>query len=226
MESSESETGRAARLLGSLTQRPAVEPAIFVGLAFIFIWVIRPTEHDWLKVPFLAVIVAIPFASNYMHRDRLPALGIRVDNLWSSALEVGLFTAIMALSVLLIGISTGTEPTARPDIGRSILLSPMWGLIQQYAMQSFTYRRLREGTHRPVVAAALTALLFASLHYPNAALALATLVGGFFWCLLFERTPNLFTLALSHGWLAILLRASWPAEWLHNLRIGPSFWTW
>jgi len=46
------------------------------------------------------------------------------------------------------------------------------------------------------------------------------------WCLLFYRQPNLFILALSHGWLAVLVRYSWPAEWLRNLRIGPSYWTW
>ncbi len=69
-------------------------------------------------------------------------------------------------------------------------------------------------------------MLFASLHYPNMALVLVTLVGGYAWCRLFERHPNLITLAVSHGWLAVLLRAFWPAEWLHNLRIGPGFWTW
>ena len=53
-----------------------------------------------------------------------------------------------------------------------------------------------------------------------------TLVGGYVWCRLFHRQPNLFTLAISHGWLAVLVRYSWPAEWLHNLRIGPGYWTW
>ncbi len=93
-------------------------------------------------------------------------------------------------------------------------------------MQSFTYRRLREATERPPIAAGLTALLFAALHYPNLPLLLLTLAGGYVWCRLFERHANLITLALSHGWLAVLLRATWPAEWLHNLRIGPSYWTW
>lgn len=212
--------------MGALTAGPILEPVIFVALALAFLWIVRPTGNDWLKIPFLTIIVLIPFISNLLHRDSPRELGLRLDNLWPSAREVALFTLIAAASVVLMGWLSGGVPALRPGLWRSIVLYPGWGLIQQYAMQSFTYRRLREGTQRPIIAAALTALLFASLHYPNTALALATLVGGFFWCLLFQRHPNLLTLAPSHGWLAVLLRASWSAEWLHNLRIGPSYWTW
>ncbi len=93
-------------------------------------------------------------------------------------------------------------------------------------MQSFTYRRLRDANPRPSLAALHAAILFAALHYPNTPLVLVTLAGGYVWCRLFERHPNLITLAVSHGWLAVLLRAFWPADWLHNLRIGPTYWTW
>ena len=226
-----SQEGPAGRQTGSPTTarsvRSVAEPLVFVGLALAFLWVIRPTDNDWLKIPFLVIVVAIPFLSNYLHRDTLRELGLRFDNFWPSAREVGLFSLVAAAAVIAIGVLSGAGPSTRPGLWRSVLLYPGWGLIQQYAMQSFTYRRLREGTgHRPVVAAALTALLFASVHYPNTALALATLLGAFTWCLLFERRPNLFTLAISHGWLAMLLRISWPALWLHNLRIGPSYFTW
>lgn len=206
--------------------RAAAQPLAFVGLALAYIWIVRPTHDDWLKIPFLAVIVLVPFASNLVHRDRPRELGWRLDNLWPSAREVAMVTAAGAALVLAVGALTDAAPAIWPGMARSFLLYPFWGLVQQYAMQSFTYRRLREGTGRPVAAAALTALLFASLHYPNLALASVTLVGAYVWCRLFERHPNLFTLALSHGWLAVLLRASWPALWLHNLRIGPGYWTW
>ncbi len=170
--------------------------------------------------------MAIPFASVYRHGDRLRELGLRVDNLGRSALEVGLFTVGAALAVVAIGALAGDGFRPWPGRERALLLYPFWGLAQQFAMQSFTYRRLREATPRPPLVAALTAFLFAIVHYPNLALTGVTFVGGFFWCLLFQRRPNLITLAISHGWLAVLLRASWPAEWLHNLRIGPGFWTW
>ena len=147
-------------------------------------------------------------------------------DLAASAREVGLATLLGAIIVVAIGLFVGHAPESRPGIVRAILLYPFWGLAQQYAMQSFTFRRLRGATGAVLAAAALTGILFGVAHWPNLALALVTAVGGFFWCLLFHRNPNLLTLAISHGWLAVVLRASWPAEWLHNLRIGPTFWTW
>jgi hypothetical protein len=204
----------------------AVEPLAFVGLAFLYIWIVQPTRVDWLRVPVMAVIVLIPFASAVLHGDRLRDLGLRIDNLGESVREVGLATVAGGVLIVAIGLSVGHAPESRPGLVRALLLYPFWGLAQQYAMQSFTFRRLREATGNVPVAAGVAALLFGAAHYPNLALASVTAVGGFFWCLLFQRHPNLLTLAVSHGWLAVVLRASWPAEWLHNLRIGPSFWTW
>ncbi len=204
----------------------AVEPLLFVGLALLYIWVIQPTRNDWIRVPVMAGIVLIPFASAFLHGDRWRDLGLRIDNLAVSAREVGLATLLGAIIVVIIGLLVGQAPASRPGIVQAILLYPLWGLAQQYAMQSFTFRRLRASTNNALTAAALTGILFGVAHWPNLALALVTAVGGFFWCLLFYRNPNLLTLAISHGWLAVLLRASWPAEWLHNLRIGPTFWTW
>ncbi len=197
-----------------------------MGLAILYIWLVRPTGNDWVKGPMLAAIVMIPFASNLLHRDKRRDLGLRLDNLTASAREVALMTFVAAIAVAIIGLGSGHAPVFRRGLVTSLLLYPFWGLAQQYAMQSFTYRRLRDATARPSLAAALAAVLFASLHYPNMPLVLVTLAAGYVWCRLFERHPNLITLAVSHGWLAVLLRAFWPAAWLHNLRIGPGYWTW
>jgi hypothetical protein len=210
----------------AFTPRSAIEPLLFVVLGLVYSWVIRPTGNDWLKIPSLTLVVLIPFASNLLHKDRLRDLGVRLDNLAGSALEVGLATAMGAAAVLAIGALAGSAPAFPRGVLGAFLLYPAWGLVQQYAMQSFTYRRLREATASPGLSAAGAAFLFAILHWPNLALAAVTLVGGYVWCRLFERRPNLLTLAVSHGWLAVLLRYSWPAEWLHNLRIGPGYWTW
>lgn len=213
-------------LSGRAKARSVGEPLVFVGLGLVYVWVLQPTHNDWLRIPFMTLIVLIPFASAVSHRDRLRDLGLRLDNLGVSAREVGLATLVGAIAVLAIGWATGAGPTWHRGMLGPFLLYPFWGLAQQFAMQSFTYRRLREAVGRPAPTAAITAALFASLHWPNLALAALTLVGGYVWCRLFERHPNLITLALSHGWLAVLLRYWWPPEWLHNLRIGPSFWEW
>jgi hypothetical protein len=225
MESSSKKTGTGS-LRAALIARPAIEPLVFVGLALVYVWVVRPTRNDWLKIPFLTIIVLIPFVSNFLHRDRLRDLGLRLDNFWASAREVGIAALVGAVAIAAVGLATGAGPVLRRSMLDSFLLYPIWGLVQQYAMQSFTYRRLYQGLGRPAGSAAITALLFASVHWPNWPLALLTLVGGYVWCRLFQRHPNLFTLALSHGWLAVLLRYSWPAEWLHNLRIGAGYWAW
>lgn len=213
-------------LRGVFTSRPVWQPAAFVVLALTFVWLIQPTGNDWLMMPFLAVIISIPFLSITLHGDRPSELGLRLDNLPSSLREVGIATAVGAVVVLGIGALAGEEPEFAGGTLRSLVVYPGWGLIQQFAMQSFTYRRIREGTRSPNTAALATAVSFSALHYPNWALAGITLVGGYVWCRLFERHPNLFTLALSHGWLAVLLRASWPDVWLRNLRIGPEYWHW
>ncbi|NIR44297.1 MAG: CPBP family intramembrane metalloprotease [Gemmatimonadetes bacterium] len=204
----------------------ALEPLLFVALALLYVWVVQPTDNDWIRVPVMTVIVLIPFVSAFRHGDSLGELGLRIDNIGASAAQVGAATAAGAIVVVAIGLLAGHAPESRPGIVRAILLYPFWGLAQQYAMQSFTFRRIRESVGSPVAAASMAAVLFGAVHWPNLPLALVTAIGGVVWCLLFHRTPNLITLALSHGWLAVLLRAAWPAEWLHNLRIGPSYWTW
>ncbi|MGD8868561.1 MAG: hypothetical protein PVI01_13060 [Gemmatimonadales bacterium] len=226
MAANEQEGSRIESWRTVLVSRPAWEPATFVALALAYAWLIRPSGNDWLKIPFVAVIVVIPFLSNYLHGDRLRDLGLRVDNLPPSLREVGIATVVGAVAVVSIGLLAGNEPVFGRRALKSLLVYPGWGLIQQYALQSFTYRRIREAIGRPRVAAAVSAMAFAALHYPNLALAGMTLAGGYVWCRLFERHPNLFTLAVSHGWLAVLLRASWPNVWLHNLRIGPEYWSW
>jgi hypothetical protein len=196
-----------------------------VALALVYIWILQPTRIDAIRIPFITIVVLIPIASALWHRDRLPELGLRLDNLATSVKEIGIATAIGAVLILAIGLPAGGG-RAWSGMWSGLATYPFWGLAQQYAMQSFTYRRLREGWGRPGAAAAGAAILFGVAHWPNVALALVTAVGGYVWCRLFERHPNLLTLALSHGWLAVLVRWAWPAEWLHNLRIEPSFWTW
>lgn len=202
-----------------------LEPVVFVGLAFVYIWFLKPTGDDRIRVPYLAIVVLIPMLSNLLHRDRLPELGLRLDNLRISAREVGIVTAAGALLVIGIGLLTG-GPHPWSGMWEGFFTYPAWALAQQYAMQAFTLRRMREVVPSSTAAAALTAFLFGIVHAPNVALALVTAVGGYVWCRLFLRHPNLLTLAISHGWLAVLARVFWPAEWLRNLRIGPAFFTW
>ena len=123
--------------------RSAAEPLLFVGLALLYIWVLQPTRNDWIRVPVMVLIVLIPLASPFLHRDRLRDLGLRADNVWASAREVGLATLAGAVVIVGIGLLAGQAPQWRSGIVSAFLLYPFWELAQQYAMQYFTFRRFR-----------------------------------------------------------------------------------
>ena len=202
-----------------------LEAFFFVFLAMSFIWIIKPMRNDWLSLPFLAGVVLIPFLSSYYHGDSLRDIGFRLDNFRSSAQSVGLFTLVAALFVMLIGFFAGSTLSLPLKSVVNFLTYPLWGLAQQYAMQGFIHKRLREGLNNRYVAVICTAGLFGIIHWPNPLLTAFTFFGGIAWCLFYDREPNLFTLAISHGILAVLVYYLGPEDWVRHLRIGPAYYT-
>lgn len=166
----------------------------------------------------------IPITSNLLHGDGLRELGLRFDNLWRSAFEVGIASVGLAAPIVAVAALARRGLDLRLGSGAALVLYPVWAFLQQYALQAFAYRRLREGLGRPGRAASIAALIFAVVHLPNAILVGCTMIAAYVWCRLYERAPNLFTLAVAHGWLAVLLNVSWPQTWLHTLRVGPGYW--
>ena len=66
------------------------------------------------------------------------------------------------------------------------------------------------------------AILFGAIHLPNPILAPVTAVAGYIWCRLYEGSPNLFTLAASHAWLATMLMTHVPK--VHRvMHLGPGY---
>ena len=100
-----------------------------------------------------------------------------------------------------------------------------WAFLQQIGLQIFLTRRMQHVFKNPMIVAAASSLLFAMMHFPNPILMGFTFIGGFFWCLLFQKRPNLYALALSHAWLAVIALYCFPMEWMHQLRFGPDYWT-
>ena len=84
-------------------------------------------------------------------------------------------------------------------------------------MQTFFTRRIETFMDNPITIAAASATLFSLIHFPNPVLMVLTWVGGFYWTYSFLNSPNLYALALSHGWLAVMLRfeisSSSPKTW-------------
>jgi membrane protease YdiL (CAAX protease family) len=109
-----------------------------------------------------------------------------------------------------------------------LVFLPLWGLMQQYILQAFIYRRLRfilvpeqlspnENALRVRLAIFSAAALFALVHAPNLPLMTLSLASGLIWSWAYERAPNLFALALSHCLMSAVALATLP---VHSMSIG------
>jgi len=130
--------------------------------------------------------------------------GFRLDN-FKKASRACLFFGLPALFVL---ITYGIFYKGYHPLWRSVLvillIYPVWGLIQQFALQVFVNKNLRElgmglGIRVPIVA-----LLFGLSHFPNYPLMVLVLILGLATTLIYEKTPNIPALAILHGFLGTL----------------------
>lgn len=206
-----------------LTGTAALEVAGFTLLLLSYIW-------GWQGAFPGAMIVIISggllwvLASNFLiHGDRPRALGLRVDNLPRSAIEVGAVTVLLALLLAGGGWALGSlRPVGSLTLRRLPWLL-FWAFVQQYALQGFILTRLREVLGEGLAAVFTAAAVFALLHLPNPPLTAATFVMGCVWGPLFRRTPNLFTLACSHTILAVVMSHSLSQALMHGMKVGPGY---
>lgn len=179
------------------------------------------------------LIVAIPTAlaflfiiySHVLRGENAHDLGFRVDNFFQAIRLLLLPMLVIAGIVLLIGSLSGWRPDFfRWHAERLILLQLAlgfgWGFLQQYVLQSFMNRRAQIIWGRGTVSILVTALIFSALHFPNPWLMVATFVGGLVWAFVYQRQPNLFALALSHGVMTWVIVSALPPWALNHLRIG------
>lgn len=90
--------------------------------------------------------------------------------------------------------------------GVTIVPYPIWGMFQQLLVQGVFVRTVIEsaGGLRPkVIATIVAAVLFGAVHLPELRLAMATLVLGLVFTLIYVRWRNLWPLGLYHGWLGV-----------------------
>ena len=87
----------------------------------------------------------------------------------------------------------------------SFLMYPLWGLIQQWLVQALLVGNIKELSGAPLPALmALGAIGFGAIHFAHPLLVVATGCLGAVYVFLFQRHPNLFPLAVCHGWLGSL----------------------
>lgn len=178
-------------------------------------------------------VVAVPTAlafvlilsSHAMRGETARELGLRLDNFFQALRLLILPMIVIGGLALLIGFLSG----ARLDFFRwhadrliivQVALGFGWGFLQQYVLQSFMNRRAQIVWGRGTVSVLVTAAIFSVLHFPNPWLMVVTFVGGVIWAFVYQRQPNLFALALSHGVMTWILVSALPPSALNHLRIG------
>jgi hypothetical protein len=203
-----------------------VEVFLYVGvaLAYTLFGMQRPREVNVWVVAFFIFAAIAPIALNLLHGDRPKDSGLRMDTFWPSLKEVLPTMVVMAAMVGGVGWWVGGWHWHNwghfTRMGSRYVL---WGPIQQYLLQAFGLRRFRQAGLPSWMAVVLAAGVFAVMHAPNWPLVLLTFLAGLVWCVQFLRHPNLLTLGLAHGVLAIWVYHVLPGEWMERLTIGAEY---
>ena len=192
-------------------------------------WVIPPRlmkDPRIYSIPVALVLIG-GLIFHWLRRERPTELGFRFDN-FLRAFRLLLAPMLIACCMLIMigwaagGVNVGITLDSQRFLRRAAALF-LWGLQQQYALQAIVNRRVQVVLGKGSVSALAVALIFAGLHAPNLALVVATFIGGIVWASVYQRTPNLFVLALSHCVMTMVLAAALPPSWLHGLRVGAGY---
>ncbi|MCX7918971.1 MAG: CPBP family glutamic-type intramembrane protease [bacterium] len=130
--------------------------------------------------------------------------GFRGDNFLPSIRSCLYFT-IPAIA-LLVGYGILTGHYLLPQTFWMIcLLYPIWGIIQQFALQVLVHRNLQELIKPVFYRCLLLGLLFCSAHIYDLRLVLLAFPIGFAFSWIYSRYPNLWALGVCHGILGAIV---------------------
>jgi membrane protease YdiL (CAAX protease family) len=193
--------------------------SVFIG---VYIWRLQQSHpNSWLVFPIWLVVSFI------VHRDTPKTLGWRADNLWPATRQglilFGVFVAVLFVMGLFLG-ALQRLPAHLLDRHR-FLGYFSFCLLQQIALNSYLMNRFLYALENPRIAALLSSLIFAALHWPNPVLVPVTFVGGLAMCLLFARERNILPLTLGQAVLGGVAWWAFPIAWHHSMRVGPGYYT-
>lgn len=191
------------------------------GLVFSYIWWWQGAfAGDFLVC--LVLVVGITLAGHRRRGESARDLGFRLDNLGQSAKEVFSVVGPLLLAMIVVGLAMSWNrepPIAR--LANRMALMPLFGIVQQYALLGFFFRRFNEvlpGVALPIFA---SATVFALLHLPNSPLVVMSFVAGLGACWFYRKTPNLWVLGLAHGLLSIVVAMFLAKLLIFGLKVGP-----
>jgi hypothetical protein len=208
-------------------RRAAVEVTLAVSCITVAVWVSPLLPGPWFRAVLVGAAVAFPALCIIRGQAAFPEFAWHSPALAASARLVFLYT--LAATALLLGarylirIGHYDLPVDAEWAGRFVEYLG-WAFLQQIGLQTFLTRRMQLLFQSPWLVSCAAAFAFSLIHLPNPVLVVLTFVAGIFWSWSFQRVPNLYVLAVSHAWLAVVTIYCLPRAWHHALRIGPSYW--
>jgi hypothetical protein len=185
-------------------------------------WIIQPSGSSVKMLGIIPLVLGLltMIVSHHVRIESPRDIGFRFDNFLPALRKLVLPMFLSTSVILLAGWMTGGFQSNKFQIWQWIIWLPVWGFIQQYALQGFINRRAQILSGKGVLSSLIVACIFALLHLPNPWLAIATFVGGFMWARVYQDVPNLFALGLSHSFMALMLVFAIPTSVLKSLRVG------
>jgi membrane protease YdiL (CAAX protease family) len=223
----ESRAGEISRVVCGL------EVASVVSSVLLTTWGVVPLlpRQRWVMAIPLLLAVGLMVNSHLQRGEGWAQIGLTPTHFWPAVRLLVIPTLVATTLFTMIGIWNGV--INRSDkLAAALVLLPLSGIVQQYLLQGFIYRRIREALTgrsleedtlnkaRVPLAAFLAAACFAMIHAPNILLTVLTFTGGLIWSLIYERAPNILALGISHGLMSLLAVSTLPAGMIHSLSVG------
>lgn len=196
----------------------AAELACFPISTLWFIWRLQ-FKAPWSWIVFLVWLGA----SFLVHGDTRKTLGWRVDNLWAATWPALVVFGVLAAGMIPLALLLHAPRHVPPVSARRFGAYCAFCFAQQVALNSFLQNRALSLIRREWAASLVTGALFASAHWPNPVLVPATFGVGALMAWLFARQRNIIPLAIGQAVLGSLAAWTFPAGWIHHLRVGPGY---
>jgi Type II CAAX prenyl endopeptidase Rce1-like len=199
-----------------------VEGLFFAAFIGFYIWRLQWTHPDaWLVFP---VWLTLSFL---IHGDTPKTMGWRADNVGAATRQGAMIFVLFVSAVCVSGFFLGAfhrAPLHLTDRHRFVGYLAFC-LLQQIALNSYLTNRFLSALDQPKIAAFLSGLIFAALHWPNPVLVPITLIGGIAMSWLFSKERNILPLTLGQAILGGLIWWAFPLTWHHSMRVGPGYYT-
>ncbi|MET0985751.1 MAG: CPBP family glutamic-type intramembrane protease [Steroidobacteraceae bacterium] len=188
-----------------------------------FLWFGRQLFSGALLVFSLALLL-VTASSHRRAGEGARDIGLRWDTAPAAAAWLAPVVVVGAMIALAVGTYLGSlRFPGLAQAARSLLQFIASGLLQQYLLLGFFYRRCIEIMKSAVTAGIVTAIVFAALHVPNVFLVAVTVGAGLISCAVYRRAPNLYVAGLAHGVLVYVLYAALPLSMTGNMRVGMEY---